>query len=119
MAARRRRRREGAPLEAIESEISLTLSLIEKTRSLREEVNLDLLQTEAYVDTELKRMEDRTPVYSPYRYPEREKFQRRLFEIGQERRRHNLHLEERISQLQDRLSNLLNQFDMLKVYDGN
>lgn len=68
-----------------------------------------LLQAECYLDTELMGMERRTPRYSPYRFPEREKLQRRLFDVEADRRRLDATVEEKLRELHDRLLRLLIQ----------
>lgn len=95
-------------------EIALTLEHIERVRALRESQNLGLVRVECYTNTELMQMEQRTPRYSPDRYPEREKFQRRLMRIGEERRRLDSSTDERMRQLHDRLLTLLNRHAQLE-----
>lgn len=72
-------------VRGVRDELSLALSELDDLRAFAERQRRDLLRVECYVDTELMHMEARTPRYSPYRFPEREKLQRRLFSIHQER----------------------------------
>ena len=78
-----------------------------------------LVRVECYVDTELMQMEQRTPRYSPYRYPEREKLQRRLHHVGGERRKLVVAHEERVQRLHDRLLDLLNKHAQVSPPDEN
>lgn len=98
----------------IEDEIALTLDQLDGTRARWEEIGRDLVQTECYIETELMQMEQRTPRYSPYRYPEREKLQRRLMGIAQERRRLMVSFGHRIDELHDRLLSLWQQHRQLE-----
>lgn len=93
----------------IEREMALVLDEIERLRALHDAQLGELLTVECYTDTELLQMEDRTPRYSPYRYPERERLQARLFALGQERRRVRAAQEDRLQPLHRRLLALLEQ----------
>ncbi len=98
-----------SPASFIEDEIALRLDQIDRTRRRWEQMGESLTQAECYIETELMQMEQRTPRYSPYRYPEREKLQRRLAHIGQERRRLTISFAEKLDELHDRLLSLLRQ----------
>lgn len=98
----------------IEDGIALTLHQIERLRSREQDIMQSLLQAECYVETELMQMEQRTPRYSPYRFPEREKLQRRLSHIAEERRRHVIAHAERLDAHHDRLLSLLNKHGQLE-----
>lgn len=78
---------DSAPLAVIEREVALVLGQLDRVRTLHGEMQRDLLRDECYVGTELLQMEQRTPRYSPDRFPEREKMHRRIQGIHQERRR--------------------------------
>ena len=82
-------------------------------RAIRERLLRSLLRGDCYAGTELMQMEARTPRYSPYRFPEREKFQRRLFEIDKERRRLETQHERTVVELENRLFTLLEQHAQL------
>ncbi|MCH8133699.1 MAG: hypothetical protein IIA30_14190 [Myxococcales bacterium] len=58
-------------------------------------------------------MEARTPRYSPTRFPERDKLQRRLLGVEQERRRLIVQREKPLQELHDRLLSLLNKHRQL------
>jgi hypothetical protein len=75
----------------------------------------ELRQAECEIETELMQMEQRTPRYSPYRFPEREKLQRRLARVGQERRKLTLTLAEKLDGLHDRLLSLLRKHTQVRV----
>lgn len=97
----------------IGDEIALTLHQIDQLRSRKQDIMQSLLQAECYVETELMQMEQRTPRYSPYRFPEREKFQRRLSRIAEERRRHVIAHAEKLDPLHNQLLSLLNKHRQL------
>lgn len=93
----------------IEGEIAFTLEQIEQVQKLRQQLERSLLRTECYVDTELMQMEQRTPRYSPYRFPERAKLQRRLEDIERERRRLAVEHQFSVQRLHERLLTLLSR----------
>ncbi len=94
-------------------EIELVLDQIDAWRAIRERLLNSLLRGDCYAGTELMQMEARTPRYSPHRFPEREKFQRRLFEIDKERRRLETQHERTVVELENRLFTLLEQHSQL------
>lgn len=94
-------------LATIEREIAWVLDRIDRTRALQERRAKSLLGAECYTHTELGQMEARTPRYSPDRYPEREKLQRRLLAIDRERRATDGEHERELQVLQERLLVLL------------
>ncbi len=98
---------------SLEQEIDVTLDHLTKVRELHQELRQSLLREECYVDTELMQMEQRTPRYSPHRFPEREKLQRRLGAIGKERRHLALLRLDKLEVLQTRLLTLLNKHSHL------
>ncbi len=99
-------------------ELALIVSQIHRLRALNERESQQLLRIECYVGTELLQMEERTPRYSPYRFPEREKLQRRLMTIDQERRRLVIGHEDKLRQLHDRLLYVLEQHTQLSENNG-
>ena len=99
-------------------ELALIVTQIDRLRALNERESRQLLRIECYVDSELLQMEERTPRYSPYRFPEREKLQRRLMTIDQERRRLVIGHEDKLRQLHDRLLYLLEQHTQLTENNG-
>ncbi len=99
----------------IEQEIALTLEQLDGLRSLHDRQLRSLCRTECYVGTELMQMEERTPRYSPYRFPEREKFQSKLFLIEAERRKGSVFYEERIQSLQRKLLSLMQKHEQLEA----
>ena len=103
-----------SPESMVAREIGLTVTRIDRVRSLREEQLKSLLQTECYVDTELMQMEQRTPRYSPSRYPEREKLQRRLLALEVERRKLLAQEADRVQPLEERLLSLLEKHAQLQ-----
>ena len=87
LSSRDQQRPEVSVSSFITENIALTLDQIERQRLRGREIFESLLESECYIGTELIQMEQRTPRYTPYRFPEREKLQRRLGEISKERRR--------------------------------
>ena len=98
---------------SIEREIALVLGHIDRASTLKEDLEHRLLQSECYIGSELLQMEARTPRYSPYRFPERDKLQRRLLSVEQERRRLIVQHEKPLQELHDRLLSLLNKHQQL------
>ena len=94
-------------------QIAFVQEQIQQSRSLDEALRHHLLQDECAINTELIQMEQRTPRYSPYRYPEREKLQRRMQSLRHEERQLVVQHHQRLSQLHDRLLELLNRHDQL------
>ncbi len=101
----------------IKREIALTAEQIDRLQALHKDQLDEILQAECYVNTELMQMEQRTPRYSPYRFPEREKLQRRLLQIGAERRRLAARLEDKLQPLEDRLLSLINKHEQVSDED--
>ena len=98
----------------IEDDIALTLHQIDRLRARDRDIRQSLVQAECYINTELIQMEERTPRYSPYRFPEREKLQRRLSRIAEERRRFVISQAEKLDAFHERLLSLLNKHRQLK-----
>ncbi len=99
----------------LKQDITLTLEQIDRLRDLQERQLRSLCRTECYVDTELMQMEERTPRYSPYRFPERDKLQKRLFAIEAERRKRAVMYEDRLQGLQNKLLSLMQKHKQLDV----
>ena len=99
----------------IKREIALTAEQINRLQKLHEDQLSTLLQAECYINTELVQMEQRTPRYSPYRCPERDKLQQRLFNIEKERRNLTLRLQDKKQSLEDRLLSLINKHEQLDI----
>ena len=90
-------------LRGIEEEIQLTLEEIRRETGLQDTLRDKLGRAECYVGTELLQMEARTPRYSAFRYPEREKLQRRLLALDRERRQIEVKKVDRAQELERRL----------------
>jgi hypothetical protein len=58
-------------------------------------------------------MENRMPRYDPYRFPERDKLQKRLFNIEAERRKNGVFYEDRLQGLQRKLLELMQKREQL------
>lgn len=98
-----------SPLAIIKREIALTIDRIDEARTLEKLLRDSLLDVECKVGTEILSIDQRSPQYSSRRFPEREKFQRRLFEIEAERRKHKVKYRENIEKLHSHLLSLLHK----------
>ena len=99
----------------IRREIALTVDQIKQLKKQHEDQFRKLLRIECYVSTDLKQLEERIPRYTPYHFPEKEKFKHRLFEIEKERRNLSLRLEEKTQGLEDKLLSLINKHELLNI----
>ena len=97
------------PTATVERKLRFLLEEIGRERKLRRALLRSLLRVECYVGTELIQMEQRTPRYSPYRFPERDKLQRRLGKIEDERRQLLTKYQDRLHGLHVQLLSLLEQ----------
>ena len=104
-----------SPRSSLDDQIRLTLHQLEQTRARSRTASDSILQEECYVGTELRQMENRTPRYSPHRFPEREKFQRRLSRLAEERRRMMIIEGAKLDTLHDRLLSLLAKRRLLSL----
>ena len=102
-----------SPCGMLDREIALVLDQIQSARDLEERLCDSLLDTECRIGTELLQMEDRTPRYSPQRFPEREKLQRRLQLLEMEARRLRMTHTEKMAALHERLLTLLQKRTVL------
>ena len=109
VSAAQRADEDDAITSSLTQEMALVLDHLDHLRDVHADLEHRLLQSECYIDTELMQMEARTPRYSPSRFPEREKLQRRLMGVEQERRRLIQQKEESLQRLHDRLLSLLNR----------
>lgn len=103
------------PKHAIEQSLALKVSELDAFRAVQAKQAKSLMDVECYTNTELMQMEARTPRYSPYRYPEREKLQRRLVKVEEERRRLSLVHHERLARIHEELLDLLQQRDQARA----
>ena len=102
----------------IKREIALTVDQLDQTRKLRDDQLNSLQKNECEIDTEIMRLEARTPKYSPQQFPEREKFLRSLQGIEAERRRTKAFTEERLRSLENRLLSLMNKHEQIQTLDN-
>ena len=96
-------------LAVIKRDLALALDQLNSVRSLHHEQRRSLLRLECYVNSELMQMEARTPKYSPYRFPEREKLQRRLQGIEHDRMQLALRESAEMRELHGRLLYVINE----------
>ena len=101
--------------EILRREIALTVDQMKRLRDRHDEQFHRLLRLECYVNTDLMQLQQRTPRYVPYHFPEKEKFKQRLFDIEKERRSLSLRIEEKTQSLEDRLLNLINKHEQLDI----
>lgn len=97
----------------IERELALTLSHINRARSLHRWLHRNLLHQECYIDTEIIQREPRPHNYIDYRLQERDRLRDRLREIERERRHLAAVYEEKLHSLHDHLLLLLNRHAQL------
>ena len=93
--------------------MALVLHQIDASRERERDALDSLLEEECSIGTELLQMEARTPRYSPYRFPEREKLQRRLGHLSQERRRFQMAQAEKLDGLHRELLSLMRNWRQL------
>lgn len=93
----------------LKDELALTLYQLSGLRARGKKIEESLLHEESEINTELMQMEQRTPRYSPYRYPEREKLQRRRSRVLEQGRRFTVSHAEKEDALHDRLLSLLSK----------
>src|ERR1051325_3839120 len=61
----------------VASELAVLLETLDAERQVHRQQDRSVMEEEIYVDNELLGVDARTPPYSPYRFPERERLQRR------------------------------------------
>lgn len=106
-------RNEVTPVSGLERQISLSLDELDHSLEVHKSISRDITRSEAEIGTELIQMEARTPRYSPDRFPEREKFQRQLHNLGQERRRLSMTKHQQLREHYERLWSLWEKHAML------
>lgn len=95
----------------LKRDIALTTDQIDRLRQLHKMQVDELNKTESQIETELVQMEDRTPKYSPLRFPEREKLQKEIISLKGERRRHNLAHQDKLQNLHRNLLTAISRFE--------
>ncbi len=106
-------REDASPITGLERQISLSLDEIDHSLEVHKNISREITRSEAEINSELMQMEARTPRYSPYRFPEREKFQRQLHNLGQEKRRLSMTKHQQLRELYQRLWSLWEKHAML------
>ncbi len=106
-------RDDATPISGLERQISLSLDELDHSLEVHRSISRDIVRSEAEIGTELMQMEARTPRYSPYRFPEREKFQRQLHNLGQEKRRLSMTWHQKLREHYDGLWSLWEKHAML------
>lgn len=99
----------------LKDELALTLYQLGGLRARGKKIEESMLHEESEINTELMQMEQRTPRYSPYRYPEREKLQRRRGRLSEERRRFRMTQAEKLDGLHERLLGLIGKERILRM----
>ena len=105
---------DASPVAILERDIALAMAQIEGLRDQQQRLRQTLREAECYIDTELMQMELRTPRYSPYRYPEREKLQRRLQQIQRDEMHFAVRESAELRELHGRLLYLINEHGHLR-----
>ena len=98
-----------SPVGIIDREIALTLEHMDRLKEVEEKQRINLLEMECAIDTEIMRMETRTPKYSDRRFPEWDKLQRQLQEVETERRNHLAMNERQRQAMEVKLLSLMNR----------
>ncbi len=93
----------------LKDDMALTLHQLSGLRARGKKIEESLLQEESEINTELMQMEQRTPRYSPYRFPERDKLQRRRGRIKEQQRNLAITHGEKMDNLHGQLLALLNR----------
>lgn len=104
-----------SPVSMLRKDIIFTLDQIQNQRTHHEVQREELLNTECQLTTEIMHVDDRTPKYTPERYPEREKFLHRLLEVEREKRRLDTQHEEKLDELHRKLLDLINKHELLDI----
>ena len=99
----------------LKDEMALTLHQLSGLRARSKKIEESLLQEESEINTELMQMEQRTPRYSPYRYPEREKLQRRRGRIKEHQRNLRIAHDAKLDALHDQLLSLMSKHRQLRL----
>ena len=115
LGAQRKWNGDWSPSWLLKDEIALTLDQIEGLRFRGRRVELGLLEEECGIGTELMQMEQRTPRYSPFRFPERERMQRRLGDLAKETRRLKTVQAEKLDVLHEKLLGLVGKAKQLRA----
>lgn len=102
-------------VSTLERELALTLSHIQRVRALQQQLHLNLLRQECYLDTEIMQREPRPHNYVDYRLPERDRLRDKLRQLEHERRHLAIVYVERLQPLHDRLLTLLNRHTQLQI----
>lgn len=98
----------------LKREIALAANQIDHLRESHKSQNKSFTKAECDIGTELLQMKERAPKYSPYKFPERERFQARLQGVASERRRFKIHYEEKMQNLQKHLLGLIHKYEQIK-----
>jgi hypothetical protein len=98
-------------------EIALTVDQIKRLQKFHKKQVSRLDNTECEIGTEMLQMEARTPKYSPYKYPEREKFQRQLLGVKSERAREDVFYEDRLQNFHRTLLGLIHKYEQIRNID--
>lgn len=93
--------------------IALTVHQIKNLRHLHSRQRDKLDRNKCDIDTEILQLEERIPRYSPYKYPEREKFHRQLLGVKSEIRRQDAVYEDRLQNLHKSLLGLIHQYEQV------
>lgn len=96
-------------------EIALTLEQIHQLQHGYYQQCRDIADDECYVGTLLLDIKHRTSQYSFSRFPEEVKHQKHLLTLRAERRQLSLQFQDKLHTLEDKLLDLLNKHDQIKL----
>lgn len=101
----------------LKNKIALTVDHIERIKDFHQNQNSRFTKTELDIGTEILQLEDRTPRYSPYQYPEREKLQRQLMGVKTEKRKEETFYEDKLQGLHKDLLRLVQKYMQIRNID--
>ncbi|OHB49722.1 MAG: hypothetical protein A2Y10_06070 [Planctomycetes bacterium GWF2_41_51] len=101
----------------LKREIAFTVDQIKRFKEFHNDQIEEFYKTECDIETELLQVESRTPRYSPYKYPEREKLQRQLVGVKSEKRRQEVFYEDRMQNFEKNLLALIHKHEQVRNID--
>lgn len=108
-----------SPVSILERQITLTLDHIDGLRIVHEKQNRNLSRIESYINTEIFQRSPKPPFYYDTRVAERDMLRARLLRLEDERRGLDVRHLEKLQNLRDRLSDLVNKHTILYSENGN
>ena len=104
----------------LKNKIALTVDQIKRLKSFHHNQVSRFGKTELDIGTEILQLDDRTPRYSPYKYPEREKLQRQQMGVKTEKRKEASFYEDKLQTLHKNLLELVQKYTLIRnINDGH